>query len=58
MLVLYLLLSVQHTILFTVSYAWAILFSFWNLIKINMYLVQAVTLTTTKAIAVAHYFIK
>ena len=49
---LYFPLSVQPTILFTVSYACAILLSF------NMYLVQVVTLSKTKVIAVASYFMK
>ena len=66
---LYLPLSVQPTILFTVSYACAILLSFWkykfvfftlNKCTLNKYvfLVQVVTLTTTKIIAVASYFLK
>ena len=51
-------LSVQPTILFTLPYACVILLSFWNLILINMYLVQVVTLTTTKLTDVASYFLK
>ena len=55
---LYLLLSDQPNILFTVSYACDILLSFWNLISVNMYLVKVVTLATIKKIAVASYFLK